>query len=223
MKLLEMRKESRRNFEYMLGGLLFLLLIGPVIRTIASDLVSNLSVSLTIGVALAVGSYSLVSSTTVRGVAIAVGFGLGVCNWLGAHFSILIVTTLTAVGFLSFCIWGIAASLRQVLMGPDVDLNRLIGAVCVYLLMALAWAVGYALLALYMDGAFEGLIGVEFGVIWPELIYFSFVTLTTLGYGDISPVNSLAKALAYLEAVVGQMYIAILIAGLIGTHLSARK
>jgi hypothetical protein len=55
-----------------------------------------------------------------------------------------------------------------------------------------------------------------------ELFYFSFVTMTTLGYGDISPVAPLARSLAYLQAVVGQMYIAILVAGLVSAHVAAR-
>ena len=55
-----------------------------------------------------------------------------------------------------------------------------------------------------------------------EWLYFSFVTMTSLGYGDISPVSAIARALAYLEAVSGQFYIAILVAGLVGAHMSRR-
>lgn len=54
-------------------------------------------------------------------------------------------------------------------------------------------------------------------------MYFSFVTLTTLGYGDVAPAGAFTKALAYMEAVVGQLYVAILIAGLVGSHLQGRK
>jgi len=52
------------------------------------------------------------------------------------------------------------------------------------------------------------------------LYFFSFVTLTTLGYGDITPVSGPARSLAMVEAIVGQMYIAVLIARLVGTHIS---
>ena len=51
-------------------------------------------------------------------------------------------------------------------------------------------------------------------------MYFSFVTLTTLGYGDITPVNAIARALAYLEAAIGQVYLTVLIASLVGMHIS---
>ena len=56
-----------------------------------------------------------------------------------------------------------------------------------------------------------------------DFVYYSFVTLTTLGYGDVTPHAPFAKSLAYMEALVGQFYIAVLIASLIGTHLANRK
>lgn len=216
-------EDTRHNFEYMLVGLLVLFLVGPAIRTFASTLLSELLISVTIGVALAAGSFSLVRRTAARGIAAALGAALAAFNWLGGQYDLPQLSSIAAVGFLLFCLWGIAASLRQVLIGPHVDLNRLTGAVCVYMLMALAWAICYALVALYIDSAFAGLVGIKFNAVWPDFIYFSFVTITTLGYGDISPVAPIAQALAYLEAVVGQMYIAILIAGLVGAHLSTRR
>lgn len=51
-------------------------------------------------------------------------------------------------------------------------------------------------------------------------MYFSFVTLTTLGYGDITPINSFARSLAFLEAAMGQIYLTVLIASLVGIHIS---
>ena len=56
-----------------------------------------------------------------------------------------------------------------------------------------------------------------------QLFYFSFVTLTTLGYGDMTPAVPTTQALAYLEAIAGQMYIAILVAGLIGALVARRQ
>jgi hypothetical protein len=91
------------------------------------------------------------------------------------------------------------------------------------MLMGIAWAVCYLLVALGLDDSFVGLSGVTVDELWPRLLYFSFVTLTTLGYGDVSPVVPIAQALAYLEAIVGQLYIAILIAGLVGGYLNTRS
>jgi hypothetical protein len=52
------------------------------------------------------------------------------------------------------------------------------------------------------------------------MFYYSFTTLTTLGYGDVTPLSGPAKSLATVEAIIGQMYIAVLIAKLVGTHIT---
>jgi hypothetical protein len=54
-------------------------------------------------------------------------------------------------------------------------------------------------------------------------MYFSFVTLTTLGYGDITPINEFARSLAFLEAATGQIYLTVLIASLVGVHISSSQ
>ena len=78
------------------------------------------------------------------------------------------------------------------------------------------WAIVFKFLTLVDPGAFNGLDGGS-DQSFLQLLYYSFVTLTTLGYGDISPVSPVARALAYLEAVSGVMYVAILVASLVGS------
>ena len=78
------------------------------------------------------------------------------------------------------------------------------------------------LVALTVPDAFGGISATNVTDQLSQLTYFSFVTLTTLGYGDVLPLVPVAESLAYLEAVIGQLYIAILIAGLVGTHFSQR-
>ena len=124
--------------------------------------------------------------------------------------------------FVFFGLWAIVLTLRDVVLGANVDWNRLMGAVCGYLLLGWVWALAFLLLALNDPAAFAGLRGSSYDALLPQMTYYSFVTITTLGYGDIAPVGNLARTLAYLEAVVGQMYIAILIAGLIGAHVATR-
>lgn len=96
--------------------------------------------------------------------------------------------------------------------GP-VTFHRILGAISAYLLLGVAWADAYALLALLRPSAFAGAVDSAGGArVW---IYFSFVTLTTVGYGDIVPVDPVARSLAVLEAVTGPLYIAILLARLV--------
>ncbi len=94
------------------------------------------------------------------------------------------------------------------------------GAVCVYLLMGLIWALLYLLIAQTIPGAFSGLEQLNWYENFSAVAYYSFVTLTTLGYGDITPVAPLARFLAYMEAVAGVFYMAILVASLIGVAIN---
>jgi hypothetical protein len=96
------------------------------------------------------------------------------------------------------------------------------GAVCVYMMMGVLWGMAYHLIGSFDSSAFTGIGGAGYDTLLQKLFYFSFVTMTTLGFGDISPVAPLARSLAYLQAVVGQMYVAILVAGLVSAHVAAR-
>ncbi len=96
-------------------------------------------------------------------------------------------------------------------------MNHLMGALSVYLLLGVIWALLFALLRLFDGSALANVTGApgQPGATG-ELLYFSYVTLTTLGYGDVAPSSPLARSLAILEAVNGQLFLAVLIASLIG-------
>jgi|KBSSwiStaDraftv2_1062776.scaffolds.fasta_scaffold32380_8 hypothetical protein len=91
--------------------------------------------------------------------------------------------------------------------------ERLFGAIVVYLLLGLIWGVVYSVLGTHSPEAFSGQPGASPGL--SGWVYFSFVTLTTVGYGDITPVTTGARQLAMLEALVGQLYPAVIIARLV--------
>ena len=91
--------------------------------------------------------------------------------------------------------------------------DRIFGAIVLYLLLGLSWAVAYSVVARTVHDAFAGPIVADGDFF--EWGYFSFVTLTTVGYGDITPVARVARSLATLEALVGQLYPAIIIARLV--------
>ncbi len=107
----------------------------------------------------------------------------------------------------------------------DVTIDTIAGAACAYTLLALVWGNVYVLLELVRPGSFN------IPAVWlmgashdpgAALVYFSFITLTTVGYGDITPVWPGAGGLAAAEAIVGQLYLAITIARLVGVHASQR-
>jgi hypothetical protein len=109
---------------------------------------------------------------------------------------------------------------KQVMFRGVVDGNKVIGAICIYILIALIWAFAYLMVEHLFPGSFDGL---DSGV-WQhnleELTYFSMVTVTTLGYGDITPQQPLANFLAYMEAITGIFYTTVLVASLIGMRMA---
>ena len=104
--------------------------------------------------------------------------------------------------------------LRQVFRAGPITSRRVQGSIAVYLLLGLLWAVSYEMVELLQPRSF-GIIGQNGKAILPQLAYFSFTTLTTLGLGDIVPLNPLARSLVVLEALVGQLFPVILIARLV--------
>jgi voltage-gated potassium channel Kch len=107
---------------------------------------------------------------------------------------------------------------HQVLLSRDVKTNVIVGAMAIYLLLGLIWASLYALVLLFEPQALHGVEVVDGVSDFPHLLYFSYVTLTTLGYGDITPAIPLTRTLAYLEAIGGTFYLAIVVASLIGAR-----
>ncbi len=122
-----------------------------------------------------------------------------------------------------FLLIAISCTLKQVVVGTEISANRLVGAVCIYLLLGVIWAVAYTVLNMISPGSFQGFSLLADRAWDSEWLYFSFVTMTTLGYGDISPISATARSLAYMQAVFGQLYVAILVAGLVGAYISSRQ
>ena len=117
----------------------------------------------------------------------------------------------------------IGAGLRVLFRPMVVTGNTISASLCAYLLLAMVWAYLYALVDLFVPGSFAYSLDDSFRMTIADgqavyAAYFSYVTITTLGYGDILPVTPPAMALATLEAFVGQMYIAILVARLVAVY-----
>lgn len=206
------------NFGFLLAGLLLCMLVLPLVSGLglaATALLTEVAFLLT----LLVGVWSLLGSAlwfrigivlTVLTGLMTIGFAFWPSEWL-SH-SIALLTLL-------FLFLSLAIAFRSVFSTGAVDINRLFGAVCIYLIFALIWALLYMLLDSYES---QSLTIVASEPFW-DYLYFSFVTLTTLGYGDIAPVTHAARVLAGFEAVVGQFYLTILVAALVGMHVTQRS
>jgi hypothetical protein len=120
----------------------------------------------------------------------------------------------------------LALVIAQVFRDGPVTAHRIRGAILIYLLLGVMWAFIYQVVALTIPQAFhlpEGLIAGEPDALRRELTYFSVVTLTTTGFGDITAVHPVARTLVMLEALVGQLYPAIVLAWLVSLAIMHRK
>lgn len=119
--------------------------------------------------------------------------------------------------------WGTFSSIcRQILFSGSVDSNKVVGSIALFLLLGLQWALVYLLILAFSPSAFGGIDQVPWGQNFSQMAYFSFVTLTTLGYGDISPNTPFAQVVVYLEAIAGVFYMAIVVASLVSAGLAQK-
>lgn len=117
--------------------------------------------------------------------------------------------------------------LRELMTQRVVTWDSIVGTFCGYVMIGVMWSELYALLQLLSPDAIHfamapGAGGNSLQREWHHMQYFSFVTLSTVGYGDVTPVTPIARALAMLEAVCGQFYLAVLVAALVGLRVSHR-
>jgi len=124
-----------------------------------------------------------------------------------------IINHTTSMVFLAFVV---AMLVRRTLAPGTITGARIVAAICTYLLLGILWGEAYRSL----EVAYGGVLSTGAATTDVEFTYFSFTTLTTLGYGDITPVHTSARVLAYLEAVTGVLYLATLVARLVALHIA---
>lgn len=133
---------------------------------------------------------------------------------------VIIADRLVAVVFLGITTWVV---LERVVTEVNVTVDTLMGSVCVYLLIGATWGVGYSALFYIDPNSFTIADNIEATmeanyISINQWLYYSFMTLTTLGYSNISPASRGAGTLTWLEAMAGQFYMAVLVARLVGLH-----
>jgi len=217
-----MAPRQQANFGYLLVGLLIILIAGPVFHDFNDQPLTVVS-QVAFSVTLILGIWSLMESRkrfTIGMALVVVQISCTIINLLRPS---PVIETVSLIAALAFCVLSLVIALRHVLFDDHIDLNRLIGAVCAYLLLGITISILNMLIYRYIPNSFSGLSGIDTRTNTIEMIYYSFVTMTTLGFGDITPDGSLARVLAYLAAIAGQFYIAILVGTLVGMYLSQKN
>lgn len=130
-----------------------------------------------------------------------------------------------------FCIFFIFICyvlLRRIFNSRKVTENTVLGVACVYIIMGIIWTMIYTLINYFQPGSFDFPKGADFikdvdnHERFVNLFYYSFVTITTIGYGDILPLSKIAKMVSVLEAVMGQLFIAISVARIVGLYTAEK-
>jgi len=213
---------EKNNFVYLAGGLVLMFFIGALLEYSPGDTGPMIMQGATVA-ALLIGALSQKGNRSrfvtyiifVLVILLMIVGGL-VLDRTGFSYTHLLL-------LLCFFVWMTWLAARQVLFTGSITSNDIVGAICIYMLLGLIWAMLYLFLAEAVPGAFNGLPQAPWLENFSAAIYFSFVTITTLGYGDISPAMPLARFLVYMEAIVGVFYMAILVASLIGVRMSDRE
>ncbi|GAD79815.1 potassium channel family protein [Vibrio ezurae] len=110
-----------------------------------------------------------------------------------------------------------------ILKAPSIDRNQIVGSICIYLMMGLWFAFVQLLLLELLDGGFNGIEYQPWLDNLSKMIYFSFISMTSVGYGAISPSEPLTRFIAYFQAIAGVFYLAILVSSLVSAGLSSKS
>lgn len=144
--------------------------------------------------------------------------GLGVAGGMGALGlvvdAVLTIFLLTTLG--AMVVW-------QIFREGPITRQRVQGSIVIYLLLGMIWAEAYTLAASLDPASFAGTLPAGRNAVSAHLTYFSFVSLTTVGYGDILPASLVTRALANFEGLLGTLFPAILIARLVSMEIAARE
>jgi hypothetical protein len=198
--------------SYLLASLMTLLVLLPLLQ---SDNTSRFWLSSILTLIVISGPLSLATNKWGFFLSVITGTVMVINSWLGEPANspeIQLLMELNTVAF--FLIMGAMVFGQHVFQSDEVDMETLLGAVNAYICLGIMYAFAYAFVLKGNPAAFSGDL-IESGS-FESSVYLSFVTMTTLGYGDITPKTNLAAILTWTQALIGQLYIALSVARIVG-------
>jgi hypothetical protein len=219
-----MEQLFRRRYMVLLAALLLLLALYPFLEQDVSERLLSLFFTGT----LIAGTYAVSRNRRFLIAAVVIAVGAFGSQWL-SHFinSRIVFVFSRSLGCLFYLLIAVAI-VANVLKSEIVTADKICGGICAYLVIGLMWAFLFGLIEVVHPGSFlenGQLIAPDRGtshqfVLLNSMIYYSLATLTTTTYGDILPKTTPARALSNLEAIAGQMYVAVLISRLVALHIT---
>jgi hypothetical protein len=208
------------------GLLIFTLGYLIVVNSLSEFSFGRVATRLFFSLIIVAGVLTTFKQRWLHGFAIVLGVASLGLNWVEEIRPGGALTTLNAGLSLIYLGFLLAMVAVQVFGEGPVTGHRIRGAIVVYLLLGGLWSLLYQVVALTIPQAFrlpEGMAGGDPDALQRLMTYYSFITLTTTGYGDISPVHPVARTLSMLEALVGQLYPAITLARLVSLGVMHQK
>jgi len=217
---------GRRNIPGRYTLLLFLVLLMIVGEPMfAAHRVAQRLASISMSLVLLAALYTLNVSPAYFAIGLLVMLPAFVTRWALHWYRTPELEVFSALSASAFIFITVVGLVRELFSVKRVTLDTISAAICAYLLMGLGWGFLFAVVAIEHPGSFSRVLLVHSGsspmfMSLHNFFYYSFVCLTTTGYGDIAPTSDPARALSVLESVTGQMYLAILIARLVSLEVA---
>jgi len=210
---------KENNFSYLFFALITMLFSTALLGTLQQEWIRSI-LDITIFGLLVVGTYSVRTERSWLWAFVAITLVLISFAILHALLPKTLATVLHLSLILFFFVGGFLLSYKQILLVRNVNKNVMLGSIVLYLLLGLIWTIIYLLILLVFPESFNGLEALPWQENFSRVVYYSFVTLTTLGYGDISPKNGIAEFFVYLQTIVGVFYMAIVVSTLVSSRLA---
>ena len=210
---------SNWRFLYLIVAILIFILVTPFFEGyVGLRLLSDLSLSVIFIIAI----FAVSSQKIFVFLAVVLALPMLLSLWTRYFLDSNVVFISGRISGILFFLLAIVNFTKFILRAREVKKEIIFAAIAIYLILAIMWSFNYSLLDHLQPGSFdipESQIR-ESGNIF---LYFSFVTITTLGYGDVTPLSDQAIALATLEAIIGQIYLVVVVAWLVGMHVSRKS
>jgi voltage-gated potassium channel len=205
---------ARMRFSILLFTLVFLAILNPLLEEIGfvrAQVLLNISVILI----LLSGAYAIARTRKAFVATLIVALCPVILMGLKPYVSWNVQLAVEILIALFFSMIAVMI-LRRVLKDEKVTWEKISAALCFYFLIGIVWAFFYYMIGTLHPESFQ-ISGIGTG--FSTFVYYSMITLTTVGYGDITPLTPFTRSLSFVEAIIGQFYLTVLVARLVGLHI----
>lgn len=214
-----------RSFSVVLGLLFIVIFLLTPLKSLEVPF-AHIALEFFLTILLISGVFAISQRRIIRYPAVVFGLVTFVIKWFNAINYDQDLTRLDLMLSMIFFFGLLIVILRRVLGEGKINVTRIEGAIAAYLIIAILFTYAYRIIYSYIPHAFTFNFSSEslrVDEIADHFLYFSFITLTTTGYGDITALHPFARSFSMLEGLIGQLYPAILIARLVSMEIEARK